>query len=58
MISKQTVKTKVSGTCTEAYAFKKGYKPKNNLVKEQKSDLFADSHNTVTYMSDYRWSSE
>jgi len=28
--------------------FKKGYQPRNNIVKDEKGDLFADSHSIFT----------
>jgi len=33
--------------------FKKGYQPSYNIVKDEKGDLFADSHNIVARWRNY-----
>jgi hypothetical protein len=33
--------------------FKKGYKPRSNLVKHENGDLLADSHNTLNRLKNY-----
>jgi hypothetical protein len=33
--------------------FKKGYQPKNNLVKDENGDLLADSHNVLNRWKNY-----
>ena len=36
--------------------FKKGNQPKTNIVKDEKSDLVADSHSTLaTWRSHFSW---
>ena len=40
-----TVKTRISETCNgDISDFKKGFKPRTNIVKNKKDDLVADSH--------------
>jgi hypothetical protein len=41
---KQTVRTKISDLCRGINEFKKGYQHRTNLVKDENSDLLADSH--------------
>jgi hypothetical protein len=36
--------TNLRDLCRVISKFKKGYQPRNNLVKDQKIDLLADSH--------------
>jgi hypothetical protein len=33
--------------------FKRGYQPKNNLVKDENGDLLADSHNVLNRWKNY-----
>ena len=33
--------------------FKKGYQPRNNILKDEKGDLFADSHSILAMWSNY-----
>jgi hypothetical protein len=33
--------------------FKRGYKPRSNLVKDENGDLLADSHNSVNIWKNY-----
>jgi hypothetical protein len=39
--------------CRGINEFKKGYQPRNNLVKEENCDLFADSHNILNRWKSY-----
>jgi hypothetical protein len=34
--------------------FKKGYKPRTNLVKDENGDLLAESHNILNIWENYR----
>jgi hypothetical protein len=35
------------------HEFKKGYQPRNNLVKDEKGDLLVDSHNILNSWKNY-----
>jgi hypothetical protein len=47
----QTVRTRTSETRIEE--FKKGYQPRNNLVKDENGDLLADSNNILNRWKNY-----
>jgi hypothetical protein len=38
----------IRGLCREINEFKRGYKPRNNLVTDKNDDLIADSSNILT----------
>jgi hypothetical protein len=44
---KQTVRTRISETSIGASITKKGYQPRNNVVKDENGDLVADSHSIL-----------
>jgi hypothetical protein len=37
----------------EINEFKRGYQPRNNLVKDENGDMFADSHNILNKWKNY-----
>jgi hypothetical protein len=46
-----TVRIRTSETCINE--FKKGYKPRTNLVKDEKGDLLVDPHKIVNRWMNY-----
>jgi len=49
----ETNRTKISETYGGLNEFKNGYQPRTNLVKDENSDLLADSHNILKRWKQY-----
>jgi len=49
-----TIRPRISETCSRGINdFKKGYQPRTNIVKDEKSDLIADSHSILVRSSNH-----
>jgi hypothetical protein len=46
-------KKNIRDLCRGINGFKRGYQPKNNLLKDENGDLLADSHNILNRWKNY-----
>jgi hypothetical protein len=53
MILQRTVITRTSDMHTGINEFKRGYQPRNNLVKDENENLLADSHSNLNRWKNY-----
>jgi hypothetical protein len=49
----RTVRTRVSDLYRGINELKRGYQPRNNVVKDENGDLLADSHNILNKWKNY-----